>query len=366
MSTFSLRNYVDTEKFSSRQHVIFSCLLFIAILLVLGKYITPIDNLVSRYVEMAESEANNVAGAALITFGAARLINAAISFAQEVSFSVGFFGGADFSPFKVLEPVDDTIERFSEMLFYMLIAFKIMAILFTPLIVLGNISLGIGLIGVIIKNYLIPLKDIKWPRKLVMFGLFAYIFPLSFLLAMQLGNLALEDQIQKEFKVFSNVIDEADLEKISKENSDNVIIEESDEQQLPEEKIEEIPSETDSEDQPSEPKWWWPFSSNEQENGDNDKNVSEIVDEKSWWEFWKGNDDDPGMFDTFSIIWDTTIIAWDHVAQATKTIGILVLNANSLVDASLTLLALVFDQINTASFNISLFFNKNIESTNFK
>ena len=176
MSDLTIRNYIDVEKFSSKQHKIFTGLLILGILLVLGKYFTPIDHLVAMYVEMAESEANSVAGSALITFGAARLINAAISFAQEISFSVGFFGGADFSPFKVLEPIDDSIERFSQMLFYMLIAFKMMAIFFTPLIVLGDIALLVGLSGALVQRFIIGLQHICWPKKLITFGFFCIYF----------------------------------------------------------------------------------------------------------------------------------------------------------------------------------------------
>ncbi len=340
MSDFSLRNFIDVEKFSSKQHRISTALLILLILLVLGKYYTPLENFVASYIEIAESEANSVAGSALITFGAARLINAAISFAQEVSFSVGFFGGADFSPFKVLEPIDDSIERFSGMLFYMLIAFKMMAIFFTPLIVIGDIALLVGLSGAIAKKLIIALQDIDWPKKLITFGIFAYIFPLSFLLSMQLGNFVLEDPIQREFIVFSNVIDETELEEIDKESKNSTRIEESNEPLESDQSQGEKSSQDDTVDQPSETKWYWPFSSNEGEDKEVELNVSEIEDEKSWWQFWRGNEDDPGMFETFSSIWDSTIVVWDHVAQASKIVGTLSLNTGTLIDASLTLLAL--------------------------
>lgn len=331
MSDLTFRNYIDVEKFSSKQHKIFTCLLILGILLILGKYITPIEHLVAMYVELAESEANSVAGSALITFGAVRLINAAISFAQEISFSVGVFGGANLSPFKVLEPIDDSIERFSQILFYMLIAFKMMAVFFTPLLVLGDFALLVGLPGALAKKYIIPLQHINWPKKLITFGLFAYIFPLSFLLALQLGNLVIEDRIQREYKVFSGIIDDADLEKIN---------EVSEEQPLTEQKVGVDSSQTETKGQPSETKWWWPFSSDNENSDGEEKNVSDIKDESSWWEFWKDNENDPGMFETFSSIWDTTLNVWDHVAQATKIVGTLVLNSGTIIDASLTLLAL--------------------------
>ena len=362
MRAFSLHNYIDTEKLSSKQHVIISCLLLVGIFLVLGKYFTPIESLVAYYIGLAESEANDVAKSALITFGAARLINAAISFAQEVSFSIGFFGGADFSPFKVLEPIDDSIERFSEMLFYMLIAFKVMAIFFTPLIVLGDFALGAGLLGAVLKKYIIGLKHIDWPMKLITFGLFAYILPLSFLLAMKLGNLVIEDQIQREFTVFSSVIEEAKLGEITEVKTDVTEIEENDEQltsspkseethipnqQICEEKSiwtfwknnEEIPACTPASKLDEElkgQKSWWEFWKTDLP----DDSGNQPKDNNDWWKFWKDSDDDPGIFSTLDSFWGLTLNVWDHIAQATKIVGILVLNTNTLIDASLTLLAL--------------------------
>ena len=328
MSTNSIQNSENVEKISSKQQQIFTFLLIIGILLVLLKYITPLENLVSSYIELAESEANSVAGSALITFGAARLINAAISFAQEVSFSVGFFGGADFSPFKVLEPIDDSIERFSDMLFYMLIAFKMMAIFFTPLIVLGDIALLIGLTGVLVKIYIISLHHIDWPRKLVSFGLFAYLFPLSFLLAMQLGNLVIEDRIQSEFKVFSDVIDEAGLEEISETESEIIEIENVEEQSVTEQ--------VNEENQPESQISWWEFwKSDSRDDQEIQNNPND-----SWWRFWESSNDDPGIFSTLNSFWGLTLNVWDQVAQATKVVGTLLLNSGSLIDASLTLLAL--------------------------
>ena len=314
---------------------------------------------VASYIEMAELEANSVAGSALITFGAARLINAAISFAQEVSFSVGFFGGADFSPFKVLEPIDDSIERFSEMLFYMLIAFKMMAIFFTPLIVLGDIAFLVGLSGAIAKKFIIALQDIDWPKKLITFGFFAYILPLSFLLAMQLGNFVLEDRIQKEFKVFSSVIDEAGIEEISQgepeiienenDSSSKLVNEEKPLKSIPNcevkslwkfwENNDEIPSCTSGSilnEKPNDQNEWWEFwKSDTPENQENQASAND-----SWWKFWDDSDDDPGIFSTLDSFWGLTLNVWDHVAQATKIVGTLVLNTGTLIDASLTLLAL--------------------------
>jgi len=66
----------------------------------------PLDNYSEQYIED-----NSVA--ALLTYGAARAINAGLSVIKEIELSISVGGGMAISPGAVLDPLDDLIERFS-------------------------------------------------------------------------------------------------------------------------------------------------------------------------------------------------------------------------------------------------------------
>ena len=179
---------------------------------------------------------------------------------------------------------------------------------------------------------------------------------------MQLGNFVIEDRIQKEFKVFSGVIDEAGLEETSQVESETIETKKSEEQSALEEVAEEKQTESQLtceeksiwkfwennddipactlasklDEEPENQKGWWEFW-----KSDTPENLnSQSSGNDSWWKFWKDNDDDPGIFSTLDSFWGLTLNVWDHVAQATKIVGTLVLNTGTIIDASLTLLAL--------------------------
>ena len=313
MDAFKINTYIKSENFSSVQGKLYLLILIIGLVIGITQFFSPISNWISPVIESAESDANKVAATALVTFGAARGINATISFLQDVSFSVSFFGGTEISPFKLFEPLDDMIERFSEMLFYMLVAFKVMAISFTPIVALSGYLLGFGLIGTFVKHFFRQFENIQWPRKLLTIGMFTLLFPLSFKFSMLVGGLTLDRLIISEQDVLigvNEIIEEERVEKVS-ENSDKVLRIES-------EKL---------------GNGWWdklnPFSGDDNKELTSEDSEVENENSSSWWKFWEESDE-PGYLGK----------AWDQFKSIPGIIATLTAKANNIIDSALTLLAL--------------------------
>lgn len=87
---------------------------------------------------------------ALVTAGvyvSLRAINAALSAAQEVEIGASIGAQASLQPLKVLEPVDDTIERVAAVVFTVAAGAALVVVGLEPVAAIGLVVLGIGLIG---------------------------------------------------------------------------------------------------------------------------------------------------------------------------------------------------------------------------
>ena len=78
-------------------------------LLVALTWAKPIDDAAEKYVETGFQRA-------LVTFAAARTLNAVISVVQGMSFSVSVGAGASIQPGAALDPLDDLVEQFSALM----------------------------------------------------------------------------------------------------------------------------------------------------------------------------------------------------------------------------------------------------------
>lgn len=79
-------------------------------------WLRPIDNVAEQYTEQGIKRA-------FATFAAARTLNAAISFIQEASVNVQMGVGATITPGAVLDPLDDLVEQFSEIMLLSTLSF---------------------------------------------------------------------------------------------------------------------------------------------------------------------------------------------------------------------------------------------------
>nr|WP_255599298.1 hypothetical protein [Hasllibacter sp. MH4015] len=87
---------------------------------------------------------------ALVTAGvyvSLRAINAALSAAQEVEIGASIGAQASLQPLKVLEPVDDTVERVADVVFAVAAGAALATVGLEPVAALGLVVLGVGLLG---------------------------------------------------------------------------------------------------------------------------------------------------------------------------------------------------------------------------
>ncbi len=85
-------------------------------------WLRPIDSAAERYVEDGFKRA-------LVTFATARVLNAALSFAQEAELSFQAGAGGSVKPGAVLDPLDDMIEQFSTIMLAATMSFAIQNLL---------------------------------------------------------------------------------------------------------------------------------------------------------------------------------------------------------------------------------------------
>lgn len=84
----------------------------------------PLDDVAEKYVETGLQRA-------LVTFAAARTLNAVISVVQGMSFSVSVGAGASIQPGAALDPLDDLVEQFSALMLAATLSFATQRLLIT-------------------------------------------------------------------------------------------------------------------------------------------------------------------------------------------------------------------------------------------
>lgn len=94
-------------------------------------------------IEAAEEIAVVTAG----VYVSLRAINAALSAAQEVEIGASIGAQASLQPLKVLEPVDDTVERVADVVFSVAAGAALVVVGLEPVAAIGLVVLGLGLIG---------------------------------------------------------------------------------------------------------------------------------------------------------------------------------------------------------------------------
>lgn len=105
-------------------------------------------------------------GKATVVYGTTRAVMAGLSFIEDVEFNVSVFVGTTISPFKVVKPINDFLERFSNIL---LLAITSLAVMKLMTFILGStivswLYIGIAacfIVLVIRRNSTGPLRE--WP-----------------------------------------------------------------------------------------------------------------------------------------------------------------------------------------------------------
>ncbi|RME18323.1 MAG: hypothetical protein D6801_01615 [Alphaproteobacteria bacterium] len=95
----------------------------------------------------ARAQAAAVSVASSATYVSLRAINAALSFAQEIEVGASVVASGNVQPFKWLEPVDDTVERVSSVVFAIAVLTGLLSLSLGPVTAVGFAALALFLAG---------------------------------------------------------------------------------------------------------------------------------------------------------------------------------------------------------------------------
>ncbi|MGP1357160.1 hypothetical protein [Roseicyclus sp.] len=105
------------------------------------------DDPLNPLVEPAEAAADNITLATTAVYVSLRVINSALSVAQEIEVGAAVVAQVGAQPLKVLEPVDDTVERVASVVFAVAAGAAVASVGIGPVASLGLVVLGVGLLG---------------------------------------------------------------------------------------------------------------------------------------------------------------------------------------------------------------------------
>lgn len=136
-------NYQAHMRIHFEKFVLFGVLIAI----VAFSWLKPLDATAEKYVDEGLKRA-------LTSFAVARLLNGVISVAQGTEISVTAFVGATLTPGQILDPVNDLVEQFSELMLIASVSFGIMKILLNmgSFWVFSAILSGVVLVWVVFKS----------------------------------------------------------------------------------------------------------------------------------------------------------------------------------------------------------------------
>ncbi|WP_375261617.1 hypothetical protein [Palleronia sp.] len=133
----------------------------------------------------AADYARDISVTASATYVTLRTLNAFLSSAQELEVGVSLIGSGSAQPLKVLEPIDDTVERIASVVFGVMVASGVLAVTMGPLGAVGFALLGLAALlwaGAVVVGRVRPLGGA--PRQLAVYGGFLGVgIPLAFLLS---------------------------------------------------------------------------------------------------------------------------------------------------------------------------------------
>lgn len=118
-----------------------------ALVLIIGLWELSGRGAVNPAVPPAVDAAQDIALVTASVYVSLRAINAALSAAQEVEIGASIGAQASLQPLKVLEPVDDTVERVAAVVFSVAAGAAVAVVGLEPVTSIGLVLLGVGLLG---------------------------------------------------------------------------------------------------------------------------------------------------------------------------------------------------------------------------
>lgn len=158
----------------------------------------PVSAKAARYAE-------TVSTASAATYVTLRTLNAFLSTAQEVELSGGFVVSGSAQPLKVLEPVDDTIERIADVVFALMVFSGVLAVAMGPVGAVGFAMMA----GAFLLWWLAPGRVLG--RRLAAYGAFLGLaLPLSFLLSSGIAERMTAEVWDRNSEIITRITSDLD------------------------------------------------------------------------------------------------------------------------------------------------------------
>jgi hypothetical protein len=154
----------------------------------------------------AQAYAEEVATASAATYVSLRVLNAFLSTAQEIELGGSLGVSANARPLKILEPIDDTIERIAGLIFGVMVATGVLAVAMGPVSAVGS-----ALVALAAAVWLVQLRGGGMDglaRKMVSYGVFLGLaLPVAFVLTAQVANRMTDAVYDRHTEVIAHITD---------------------------------------------------------------------------------------------------------------------------------------------------------------
>ena len=143
-------------------------------------------------VPLAEQQAGNIAVTTGVAYASLRAVDAVLSTLQEVEVGAGIGVSGSVHPLKFLEPMDDMVERVSDVIFAIAIGGALAAVGLGTVATIGAFALGLGLLCYTARTWLTnpPRWITRLAARLTRMGLTAaVILPLVFAGGVKAGEM---------------------------------------------------------------------------------------------------------------------------------------------------------------------------------
>ena len=182
------------------------CLL-VALLLVAATFFQP------PFVGSAERHSSDVAESAALAYAALRVINATLSTAKEAEVSVPIVGGLGAKPGMILDPIDETVARVSDVLFLLMAVTAVLKFAIGPIATLGAATSAAGFVGLSLVRCFPRLESARvLAQRLAVLGLvLALVLPASFAAGGWFGREITQDRLDAAYQTLRAAGGEDDL-----------------------------------------------------------------------------------------------------------------------------------------------------------
>ncbi|MFK7753357.1 MAG: hypothetical protein AB8B51_12490 [Sedimentitalea sp.] len=153
----------------------------------------------------AEGYARDVAISSAAVYITLRSINAFLSTAQEIEMGGALVVSGTAQPFKVLEPIDDTIERIAQLVFFVMVATGVLAVAMGPVGAVGLVLIALALGVAALRG------TIAQTRGLAVYGLgLGVAVPLAFVMSSLLADRVTADVWAENEAILQAIVAEVD------------------------------------------------------------------------------------------------------------------------------------------------------------